>query len=498
MNIREKIKTTQFRLFLVLCISTVFVIAIIILMNNISLEQFYKYSKIGTAKSIYESLNKYYNEEKRYDITDYIKQVEIKNNMEILIENEFYETLYSSSKGIISSVENLKNTSQVETIYKNSKIEIKNIDTSSVNKYMMLESRLDNGYLLYIKIPVMPIQESVKVSNRILIYIGIMTIIVSGSIYLLISKKFTEPIIQLNRITKKMAKLDFNEKYVVSDTDYDINELGKNINEMSEKLERTITQLRKNNDELEKDIEEKSKIDEMRKQFISDVSHELKTPISLIQGYAEGLLENVNKDEDSRKFYAEVIIDESKKMDNMVKQLLELMKLEYQEKKMNDIEFDLNEMIEEEIRRQTVILNDNKIQIDFENKKKNIVYADQECIERVFNNYFTNAIKHCETIDGEKKISIRTEKRKNGKLRLFVYNTGKNISEEHINKIWNRFYKLDSSRNREYGGTGIGLALAKAVMNNYGNEYGVKNFKNGVEFFCDINTKNNSKKEENS
>ena len=90
---------------------------------------------------------------------------------------------------------------------------------------------------------------------------------------------------------------------------------------MSDKLEITIGQLRQNNNELEMDIERKSKIEEMRKQFISDVSHELKTPIGLIQGYAEGLIENVNNDEESRKFYAEVILDEAEKMDKIVKQI---------------------------------------------------------------------------------------------------------------------------------------------------------------------------------
>src|SRR5699024_8761032 len=125
-------------------------------------------------------------------------------------------------------------------------------------------------------------------------------------------------------------------KYRLTDTDDEINELGKNINTMSDKLESTIKQLRENNSELEKDIEEKSKIDEMRKQFISDVSHELKTPIALIQGYAEGLIENVNTDEESRKFYAEVILDESNKMDTLVKQLLELMKLEYGKREFNN------------------------------------------------------------------------------------------------------------------------------------------------------------------
>ena len=113
--------------------------------------------------------------------------------------------------------------------------------------------------------------------------------------------------------------------------------------------------------------------------------------------------------------------------------------------------------------------------------------ADQEYIEQVVNNYMTNAIKHCEEKAGEKKIIIRTMKTGEDKIRLYVYNTGEKIPEDFINKIWGRFYKIDSSRNREIGGTGIGLALVKAIMNNYGNEYGVKNMENGVEFFADIN-----------
>ena len=271
------------------------------------------------------------------------------------------------------------------------------------------------------------------------------------------------------------------------DASDDMNTVGTNINEMSEKLESTIKRLRSNNNQLEKDVEEKSKIDDMRKQFISDVSHELKTPIGLIQGYAEGLLENVNDDEESRKFYAEVIVDEANKMDKMVKELLELMKLEYKERQFKDREFDLNELIKEEIRRETLMIKEKNITLEYDENEKIMVNADQEYIEQVVNNYMTNAIKHCEEKAGEKKIIIRTMKTGEDKIRLYVYNTGEKIPEDFINKIWGRFYKIDSSRNREIGGTGIGLALVKAIMNNYGNEYGVKNMENGVEFFVDIN-----------
>lgn len=253
---------------------------------------------------------------------------------------------------------------------------------------------------------------------------------------------------------------------------------------MSETLEKTINQLRNSNIELEKDIEEKSKTDEMRKQFISDVSHELKTPIALIQGYAEGLVENVIEDEDSRKFYAEVILDESNKMDIIVKKLLELMKLEYGKNAFTITRFDISELICEVIRRSTKLFEEDGITVNFENKTVYVI-ADEVYTEQVFNNYFTNAIKNCLSVEGKKEINI-TYEIKNNKLRVKVYNTGENIAEEDLNRIWNRFYKVDSSRNREKGGTGIGLALVKAIMTNTGNSYGVENKIGGVEFYFDI------------
>ena len=163
------------------------------------------------------------------------------------------------------------------------------------------------------------------------------------------------------------------------------------------------------------------------------------------------------------------------------------MKLEYKERQFKDREFDLNELIKEEIRRETLMIKEKNITLEYDENEKIMVNADQEYIEQVVNNYMTNAIKHCEEKAGEKKIIIRTMKTGEDKIRLYVYNTGEKIPEDFINKIWGRFYKIDSSRNREIGGTGIGLALVKAIMNNYGNEYGVKNMENGVEFFVDIN-----------
>ena len=257
---------------------------------------------------------------------------------------------------------------------------------------------------------------------------------------------------------------------------------------MSDTLEKTINRLRSSNIELEKDIEEKSKTDEMRKQFISDVSHELKTPIALIQGYAEGLVENVTEDDESRKFYAEVILDEANKMDIVVKKLLELMKLEYGKSALNLTKFNISELINEVIRKSTKVLEEENIVIKFENEVINVI-ADEFYTEQVFNNYFTNAIKNVSAIKEKKEIIISYEKAKD-KLRIKVFNTGENISPENLNRIWNRFYKVDTSRNREKGGTGIGLSLVKAIMTNMNNKYGVENKANGVEFYFELDMPN--------
>ena len=319
-----------------------------------------------------------------------------------------------------------------------------------------------------------------------------MAVVISALLASLISKRFTDRILQINAVANQMAKLDFSKKYVETEENDEINELGSSINIMSQKLEATIEQLRKTNIELERDIEEKSKIDEMRKQFISDVSHELKTPIALIEGYAEGLIENVNADDESRKYYSEVILDEANKMSVLVKKLLELMKLENGNREFTNTKFDICKLIQEVIKKSKVMLEEKNItDVQFEPQKKKImVYADSFYLEQVITNYFTNAIKNAEEVNGEKYIKISV-KVNNNVARVEVFNTGKNISEENLPRIWKRFYKVDESRNREDGGTGIGLAIVKAIMNNYNQKYGAYNKENGVEFYFEIGLENN-------
>ena len=496
-QVKEALKSIRVKLFMTLSLIILLIILFLILVNNFVFGQFYLYSKTRGLKEVYGIINDYYNSDEQGNIGPQLEKIAIKNNFDILIKNNQNVNVYTSNKDFFSTFSQMSEMTNEfdsnfgEVIERNEDFVIKKMkDSKNGITYIVLASMLDNDYFLYVRIPITSIQESVKISNNFLYLMAGFTILISAIIVTYVSKKFTEPILELNKIAKKMANLDFSHKYRITGADDEINNLGKSINQMSDKLESTIKQLRSTNIELEKDIEEKSKIDEMRKSFISDVSHELKTPIALIQGYSEGLLENVNNDEESRKFYAEVILDETNKMDKLVKQLLELMKLEYGKREFNDKKFNIVEVEKEIIRKSKVMLEEKQAEIILDTPDEINVFADDFYIEQVIGNYMTNAIKHVKEVDGKKYIKIKNEVDiEKNKVTVRVFNTGDNIAEEHINRIWNRFYKVDESRNRNDGGTGIGLSFVKAIMNNYKQNYGVINKDNGVEFYIELNLK---------
>lgn len=491
-KLKEALKSVKVKLFLMLSLIILLIILFLILVNNFVFGEFYLYSKTQSLKNVYEIINDYYNSGANIDIDSELEKIAIKNNFDILIRNDQNINVFTSNKDFFSTLgqmnEMTNSMSSGQIIEQDEKYNIKKMkDVKTGISYELLSWQLDNGYLLYIRIPLTSIEESVKISNNFLYLMAGFTILISAVIVSFVTRKFADPILELNNIAKKMANLDFSHKYRITDAEDEINNLGKSINVMSDKLERTIKQLRRTNIELEKDIEEKSKIDEMRKSFISDVSHELKTPIALIQGYSEGLLENVNTDEESRRFYAEVILDETNKMDKLVKQLLELMTIEYGKREFNDAKFNVVELEQQIIVKSQVMLQEKEAKMELVSPEEINVIADDFYIEQVISNYVTNALKHVKEVNGENYIKIYNEVNvEKNKVRIKVFNTGDNIKEEDMARIWNRFFKADESRNRDDGGTGIGLSFVKAIMNNYKNEYGVMNKENGVEFYFDL------------
>ena len=227
----------------------------------------------------------------------------------------------------------------------------------------------------------------------------------------------------------------------------------------------------------------------MRREFLSNITHELKTPIALIQGYAEGLKDNIQDDAGSRDFYCEVIIDEAAKMNTMVKRLLSLNELEFGENNPQFDRFDIMSLLNSVVNSMNMVFKQKEVTPIIHGNASCGVWADEYLIEEVVTNYISNALNHVEVDKmGKKSIEICVKECDN-KVRISVFNTGKPIPEEDVERIWDKFYKVDKARTREYGGNGIGLSIVKAIMNSLNREFGVKNWDNGVEFWFELDTK---------
>ena len=353
--------------------------------------------------------------------------------------------------------------------------------------YLEIWGTLDNGYSIILRTPIQGIKDNVNISTTLIKYVGGAILIVGIISAFVVSTYITRPIKQLSDIAERMSEMDFDARYEGSDKG-EIGLLGKSMNNMSEKLEHNIAELKKANLELKKDIDKKEKLEIMRTDFLSNVSHELKTPIALIQGYAEGLKEGITDDPESMGFYCDVIMDEANKMNTMVKRLLTLNQIEFGNDEPDMERFNIYELIASVVDANAIRAGQKNMSIVFDNRnEQNFVWADEYKTEEVLTNYISNALNHC---DGKQAIEVRTSKSEDGAtLTVTVYNSGRNIAEEDLERIWEKFYKTDKARTREYGGNGIGLSIVKAIMESMGQEYGVRNVSDGVEFWFTLDCK---------
>lgn len=359
----------------------------------------------------------------------------------------------------------------------------KNFDRQMDTFFIDLVGYISNKNIIFIRTNYTNIQESASISNRFLAISGGILLLISSVLMYVFSAGVTKPILNLSEISKEMSLLKFENKYKGKRKD-EIGELGRNINSLSLKLETTISELKAANIELEKDIEKKEKAEEMRREFLANVSHELKTPIALIQGYAEGLADNVNEDEESRQFYCDVIVDEAQKMNSMVKKLLSLNELEFGNSTLEFSRFDIVDLVRSVSLSMEVLAKNKEVSIVFNDCDPVYVWADEYRIEEVVTNYLSNALNHCE---GAKIVDI-SFKKTDSKIKISVFNSGIPIPDEEKEQIWDKFYKIDKARTREYGGSGIGLSIVKAIMELHKEAYGVENHKAGVEFWFELTT----------
>lgn len=355
------------------------------------------------------------------------------------------------------------------------------------SNYLELFGKLGTSNYVYMRANYQNMKESVTVSNKFIGYIGIVVLFIGALAMFYIGRRFTKPILELADIADKMANLDFDAKYEVK-TEDEIGRLGNSMNMLSEKLEETISELKSANNELQSDIEKKVQIDEMRQEFLSNVSHELKTPIALIQGYAEGLQDNVIDNVEDRKFYCDVIMDEAGKMNRMVKRLLDLNQLEFGTETPNMERFDVVQVIKSVVASSDILFRQKNVDLIMYEPAPVYVWAEEYLVEEVLTNYVSNALNH---LKEPGRIQIYT-KRIGDVVRIGVYNTGERIPEEDIDRIWDKFYKVDKARTREYGGNGIGLSIVKAIIRSFNRECGVKNLEDGVEFWFELDASNDT------
>lgn len=350
--------------------------------------------------------------------------------------------------------------------------------------YVECWGNLSNGDYFLIRTPLESIRESVAISNNFYFFVGAAIILISGLFIWILTNKITKPISELTRLSQQMTDLDFDARYECR-AGNEIDVLGDNFNKMCSELEKNISELKSANNKLQKDIQDKIKIDQMRKEFLDNVSHELKTPIALIQGYAEGLKENISEDPESREFYCDVIIDESAKMNKLVKNLLTLNQLESGKDAAVMERFDIVSLIRGVLGSMEILIQQKEAKVIFEATKPVYVWADEFKIEEVVTNYTSNALNH---LAGDRQIEINVWK-EDDRVKVTVFNTGYPIPEEDLPNLWNKFYKVDKARTREYGGSGIGLSIVKAIMEGLNQEYGVQNYDNGVEFWFTLDRK---------
>lgn len=447
------------------------------------LEPFYKQNKIRKLISTYNKIDAL--TEDYEDFSSELYEIAEKDNIRITVTDELFESFESTGHDGERYVMRLFGywsglyRNVIDVMVQTDNYTIQQTEDQQVNvNYLEMWGKLSDGDWFLIATPLESMTQAARLSMVFYVIVGLLAILGCVVGISAIMKRYTRPIALLTEQSKRMADLDFDARYTGDETN-EIGELGHSINKLSDELEHTISELKSANVELMRDNERKTKVDEMRKEFLNNVSHELKTPIALIQGYAEGLKDNVAEDAESREFYCDVIIDEAAKMNTMVRNLLTLNQLEFGNDQTAMDRFDLVQLITGVLAGMKIMLEEAGVKASFDAREPVYVWGDEFQIEEVVTNYMTNAIHHA---GGEKRIEIRLDRMGNN-VRTTVFNTGAPIPEEDISHVFEKFYKVDKARTREYGGSGIGLSIVKAIMEAHHQVCGVRNFENGVAFW---------------
>ncbi|MDC3424452.1 HAMP domain-containing histidine kinase [Aquibacillus sp. 3ASR75-11] len=348
---------------------------------------------------------------------------------------------------------------------------VRNFENNEIEYTLLIQPfKTANGSTDYIisMTSLQPLSEAINMMKDYYVYIVIFVFILILLASFYYSRKIAKPLLQINKTTKKITNLDFTEKLPITSKD-EIGEISENINALSDTLQSYIAKLMH-------DIEKERQLESTRKQFISGVSHELKTPLSVMQSCISILRDGVARHK--RDYYFVSMEKEVKKMNRLIVDMLELAKLESGTYKMKMESFYINEMIAYLCNTQSVEMEKRHLKLSLKLLPLKVV-ANELKIEQVLTNFITNAISHTPE-EGEIIISVTEEKER---VRIAIENTGVSIPTEDLDKVWGRFYSHDPSRKRKQSGTGLGLAISKNILELHQAKYGVQNTQTGVLFY---------------
>ncbi len=357
--------------------------------------------------------------------------------------------------------------------------------TESNEQWLTLSARTADGLNAVLWVSLADIHSGTAISNRFLFWSGLVTLLLGAVAAVLLARSFTRPVRRLSGMAARMAQLDFSDRYIGTGND-ELAELGYSLNTVSETLEHNLSELKTANAHLQNDRDRQARQAEAQAHFIRNVSHELKTPIALIQSYAEGLHENAAADAESRDYYCAVIEDEAQKLSQILAKLTVLMQLESGGEELAIDRFDIGVLLRGLLARYAPLFEEKGVALPTLPDIPCTVWGDAVLIENVATNYLTNALNHVSR-GGDIRITWESTDRDTVVVRVF--NTGTPIPEEELPHIWESFYKVDKARTRAYGGTGIGLSVVAAIMHAHRMPYGVHNTPDGVCFFFELSAK---------
>lgn len=374
---------------------------------------------------------------------------------------------------------------QVKQLSKGESLQLDWVESwSGKHNLVLIEPFKKDGEMQYM-FSVTSLQE-IRDTNEALqifyVYIGIAGFILILLLSLFFSRLVSRPLIKLNEMAKKMVHLDFSSAKPIKQKD-ELGSLSNNMLVMAQNLNVALNELKQANGKLKQDMQKRVQMEKEQREFFEHASHELKTPLSIVKSFAEGLQDGVSPDKQDH--YIEVIIEESEKMEVLIKDMLDLAKLENGAIKLRKTSFLLSEMIEDLADKLFCIAKEKNVVIEIMPKNEQHILADYEWMERVMKNLLINAIRHSKP---DSVIAIRIElDQENGGSVFKIDNKGTQIPVEQMEKIWKRFYRTESSRSRMTGGTGLGLAIVQQILNLHAFHYGAENIPDGVRFYVRFN-----------